>query len=366
MTKHLISIILAGTLFWTAPAPAQQTKRLSAEKHNEYGLVYALPLTKLAVTVKARKTVSTPGPFNKFAKQCLGSSDVVTSPSTTWEIAEVSVEPFGVADRSEQYLMQLKPGATTFVSVASDGMLLAINANEEDNTRPEAESILLSTDGETDYNPNAYLQYASEDFLASQSSLKQAQMLAESIMEVRDAKISLTRGTADNMPTDGRQLELMLQSLSHQEDVMTKAFTGNTYTQTMEATYTFTPDKEGREVLLRINDFEGFTDADDLSGEPLYITVSNIARASLPKDENGEVKKVPKDAVIYTIPGSAQVSLSWRGRQLLSREFEIAQYGVQFGLNPLLFTSKKSPSYLIINPDTGNISRLGPVSELNE
>lgn len=41
-------------------------------------------------------------------------------------------------------------------------------------------------------------------------------MLAESLMEIREAKVSLTRGTAETMPTDGRQLELMLESLRHQ------------------------------------------------------------------------------------------------------------------------------------------------------
>lgn len=364
--KQLSVTALAAALLMPCAVMGQQTKRLTAEKHNEYGIVYTLPVTALSVTVKARKTVTVPGPFHQYAKQCLGTSEVATTESTVWDVTDVNVEPFGIADRNEEYLMQLKPGALTYVTVGTDGMLLAINADEQPDGHPAAEAVLLSTDGEADYNPNAYLQYASEDFLASQSSLKQAQMLAESIMEVRDAKISLTRGTADNMPTDGRQLELMLQSLSHQEEVMTKAFTGNTYSQLMEATYTFIPDREGRFVVLRINDFEGFTDADDLSGEPMYITIDNIETATLPKDEKGEDKKLPKDAVIYTIPGSARVSLTWRGRQVVSRQFEMAQYGVQFGLNPLLFTDKKAPSYLIIDPATGGIRSIGAVSELDQ
>ena len=54
-------------------------------------------------------------------------------------------------------------------------------------------------------------------------------MLAESLMEIRDSYLSLTRGTADNMPTDGRQLELMLNSLHDQESALTAAFTGTEY-----------------------------------------------------------------------------------------------------------------------------------------
>ena len=37
------------------PVAAQQTKLLTAEKHNEYGLVYTLPVTALDVEVTAVK-----------------------------------------------------------------------------------------------------------------------------------------------------------------------------------------------------------------------------------------------------------------------------------------------------------------------
>ncbi len=92
--------------------------------------------------------------------------------------------------------------------------------------RPAAPEIPENPDP---VNIREYLQYVDEDFIASQSSVKQAQMLAENLMEIRDAKTSLTRGTAETMPTDGRQPELMLESLRHQEAAMTAAFTGASY-----------------------------------------------------------------------------------------------------------------------------------------
>ena len=363
-TFHRI-LAAAVTLLCTAALPAQQTQRLTADRHNEYGLVYSLPMTSLSVNVTAVKTVERAGKYRQYAAKCLGIDNVVAEDRTRWEITGVSVTPFGVAYDDNQYLMQLKPGASTFISVDDNGMLLAINTDADAPEAPETGTAVVSST-QQDNDADEYLQYVNEDFLASQSSLKQAQMLAESIMEVRDAKIALTRGTADNMPTDGKQLELMLASLRRQEESMTRVFTGDVYTEQINASFTFTPGEDGRTVLTRVSDYDGFTDADDYAGEPLYISVKETDKAELPTDEKGEVKKLPRDAVMYTIPGRAQVSLTWRGKTIWSGEFDMAQYGVQFGLNPSLFTDRKNPSYVIFDTATGGVRKIGQVSDLGK
>ena len=219
--------------------------------------------------------------------------------------------------------------------------------------------------GEKEFTPDftgkEYLQYVGEDFLASQSSAKQAQLLAESLMEVRDAKISLTRGTAETMPTDGRQLELMLQSLSDQEAALTAAFAGTESKETLTRTFTFRPEKAGKKVLFRLSDFAGFVAADDYSGEPVYIRISDVSEAELPTDADGVEKKLPKDAVVYAIPGSAKVTVYQPGQEFFARDMQFAQFGTTFGLAPALFTSKKEPSYAIFDPATGALREIAEV-----
>lgn len=144
---------------------------------------------------------------------------------------------------------------------------------------------------------------------------------------------------------------------------MVAAFAGTVETCTVTRTFTCTPDEEGRSVLFRMSDFAGFVDADDYSGEPVYVTVAVTREGELPVDAKGEAKKLPKDAVIYNIPGAARVTLEHRGRKLWSEEIECAQYGVQFGLAPGLFSDRKARSSAIFNPVTGALTRITSISE---
>lgn len=344
---------------------AQHTKLLTADKHNEYGLVYTLPRTALEIEVTASRTVGKAGPYYQYAKKFLGTDKVIKEDFEKWVITGVSVRQYGVADQDNRYLMQLKNGALTYICVDEDGMLLAINKDLGNDTSRMNPASGKDDDGQTEdrVTLNEYLQYVNEDFIASQSSAKRAQMLAESLMEIRDAKISLTRGTAETMPTDGKQLELMLNSLTHQEAALTAAFIGLTETETVKRTFTFMPEEEGKTTLFRMSEFAGFVAPDDYSGEPVNLSVNVTNEGKLPVDAKGEEKKLPKDAVVYNIPGTARITLSAPGKTLFDKEMDFAQFGVSFGLAPSLFSSKKERSFAIFDPNTGALLELGADGE---
>lgn len=352
------TIILSLALLTTAaiPAAAQQTKILTADKHNEYGLVYTLPQTALRITIEARHQVRKAGPYAQYAKRYIGTDKVIADDAEIWTITNVTAETYGVPDPEQRYLMQLKPGALTYIGVSDDGMLLSINREPAEQPAPAAyrPSAPMKT-----FTGKEYLQYVNEDFLSSQSSAKRAQMLAESLMEVRDAKISLTRGTAETMPTDGRQLELMLASLADQELAITQAFTGSETEETVTRSFTYLPGEDEEAILLRFSDFAGFVDADDLRGEAVRLHINVTRRGELPVDAKGVEKTLPKDAVIYALPGTADIRLACAGLTLWQQELTLAQYGTVFGLAPTLFTDKKAPSWATFNPVTGALESLG-------
>ena len=352
-----IFIILSFLLSFVV-MEAQQTKLLTAEKHNEYGLIYSLPVTALQIEVVMVKEVKIAGLFSKYSKIFTSDSNVIMENSESWTIESVKVTPFGVPDEQNRYLMQLKPGALTSICVAEDGMLLAINKEVD---LPETQKLTVNQIEGTPITGKEYLEFVNEDFIAAQSSYKQAQILAEEIQEIRDAKISLTRGTAETMPTDGRQLELMLNSLEKQEKALTNAFTGAMWKEKEVRTFTYIPEKEGKEVLFRINKAKGVMDQKNYTEDPIYIRIDNIEEATLPVDVKGEEKKVAKDAVMYCIPGTATVSLTYKNSPIFQEDFQFSQFGLKFGINPTVFTDKKEPSYAVFNPATGALEELSVV-----
>lgn len=360
MNRFILSGLLAvsayGFLANPSAANAQQTKILTADKHNEYGLVYSLPVTAMEMTFTAKRQVLVAGPYSRYAKKYIGADKVIADNAEIWSITGVDVDYYGAIANDTQYLMQLKPGQTSYIGVDENGMLLSINTEPES---PSPSPTVSKPDNEPAITGREYLQFVNEDFISSQSTAKQAQMLAESLMEVREAYISLTRGTADNMPTDGRQLELMLQSLREQELALTRAFTGASYTETYTRTYSFIPEADGSTVVARFSDFMGFVDAGDYSGAPVQVSVAVTAEGELPKDAAGVEKMLPKDAVRYCIPGEARIEISHDSQPLYSHETEFSQFGVVFGLDPKLFTDKKAPSYATFNPVTGGILSIG-------
>ena len=79
----------------------------------------------------------------------------------------------------------------------------------------------------------------------------------------------------------------------------------------------------------------------------------------MPENEKGEPKKFPAGGIAYCIPGSARVSIDFRGKTIWEGHIDAAQYGIVFGLDPKIFSDKKAPAYLIFNPVTGAIQELG-------
>lgn len=356
--KHILMLAAASAAL---PAPAQQTRVLSADKANEYGIVYSLPVTGVQVEVSTRTVHAVPGPYRQYAPRLLGNADALSAETYRAEVTEVKTVPVAQPG-PDKYVMQLKAGATATVTVSSTGMLLGINSGElKDAAAPVSD---LKAENAPEPDINEYLQYVDSEYLSSLSSAKRAEMLARTIMEIRESRLALTRGTAETMPADGRQMELMLQSLERQEQALTRAFTGYTYTAAQTRTFLLTPDSTwlasdgARRTVCRVSPSGGVTDADDLSGEPLYLDFALTQRPELPLDAKGEPKPWPKDGVAYTLPSTASLSFSWRGSTVLQTQMELGQLGERFALDPRIFTDKRAPYTALFSPLTGALVSL--------
>lgn len=361
--KQMKTLMLAGLLAMASVTGfAQTTQKLSAGKINEYGLIYSLPVTVIDVTVEAEKTVETPGEFYKYAGKYLGLTPI-TRQSTSWKLTSAKAVARGVADESERYLVQFKSGSTPYIMVDANGMPLSVNTDKI-LAVPAVDMPEAVAPKPTILQQPVAREAMTEEMLKSQSTAKRAELAAQRIFELRQTRNEIIAGQAENMPGDGKAMQLALDNLSRQEEALTAMFVGTVQKSSDVQTFSITPDSLGASIVFaRLSVLDGIVDADDLSGDPIEVNIEVVSRGELPVNEKGEVKRFPKGGLAYRVPGVACVSVGSMGRVLYDDDMEVAQYGVVFGLDPGLFTDKKAPAYAVFSPVTGAVREIGTVGQ---
>lgn len=362
INRIFLSMLCAGM---TLIAPAQTTQRLTADKTNEYALIYSLPLTVVDITIETEHTVRKPGEFQNYATRYLGlqGDAVVRKAEHNVTVRSVTITPRGIADPENRWQVQFKNGSVPTMILMADDVPLSINADVEAPEPPRLPVALAPKP--TALEGQAAREAMTEAMTRSTTTGKKAEAAANRIFELRERRNDIFSGDSESMPPDGRATEIILKGLSEQEAALTAMFAGTVQNYTEVTTVTYTPAKEdeGKVTLARISPVEGVVAKDDLSGIPLYLSYRIISRGKLPVNDKGEVKKFPKGGVAYTIPGSAEIVLTFNGNTIGKADIDVAQLGATFGLDPGMFTDKKAPAYIEFSPVTGAVVRLGTVNK---
>ncbi|KAI4367809.1 hypothetical protein C825_000006 [Parabacteroides sp. ASF519] len=66
----------------------------------------------------------------------------------------------------------------------------------------------------------------SEELLMAGSTARQAEVAAKQIYRIRESRLNILTGDADNLPPDGEAMKLVIQQLEEQEKALTNLFTG--------------------------------------------------------------------------------------------------------------------------------------------
>ncbi len=356
--KALKHLAIAGLLLAAAPAQAQTELTKYVPGITTEGAVYFLPKTELRFVVQIERTVETPGDFRAYANRYLRLKDVIQETHTNHKVNSIRMYTVGTADKSKGYAVKFHAkSSATNMQLSAEGVLMAIN---DKTTIPAEEPLFTPAPKVEKPNPRNYL---SQEILAAGSTAKMAELIAREIYTIRESKNELTRGEADYMPKDGEQLKLMLQKLDEQDKALSSMFCGTTEKDTFEVMLTVCPDSElDRQVLFRLSQKMGLVDADDLSGEPFYISVKDLH--SLPPVQEAPAttkKKKAYDSGIYVnVPGKALVSVCRGNDEILSQEINTAQFGRTELLGGELF-NKKYITKLLINPITGAVDKFESV-----
>lgn len=318
------------------------------------GISYFLPQTRLHLTVQAERTVVTPGEYAPYAAHYLRLGDVPQERREEWRITSVTLEPYGIADPTRAYTIRFKQKTLApLVTLTQDGVLLAINTetalpaplSQPAATAPVSDAVKAD-------------DYKTPEILAANSQRKAAELAAAEIYDIRENRGLLTKGQADFMPTDGEQLKLMLADLATTEAALLQLFRGTTATSQHTFTMDFTPANFSgkKSILFRFSDKYGFCAADDLSGEPYYLTVTD--EHTLPAEEPNPKGKKEIEGLRYCVPSQARITLTNAdGQNLYSASVPFAQIGRVESLGGELF-NKKTSTHLLLHPTTGGILRI--------
>ena len=351
--KHIISILFI-LLFASTLAAQTNVEKVIPTKASGNGVTYFLPKTSFIVNAEVTQVTVKAGAYFRYAEHYLGIKNVATEDAIYYELGRVTIVNKGVPDPENKYVIEFRQKTVApFAYLTHDGLLCAINDEytpefEDGERRVEEKKVAVSP-------ASAYTQ----DLLMAGSIARQAEVAAKQILRLRESRTDILTGEADNLPPDGEAMRIVISKLEEQERTLMSLFTG---TETKEVSYfdvSIVPEDElDREVLFRFSSKLGILDADDLGGEPVYLSLFALDRAPALDPKEADKKAKSMKGIIYNVPGKASVEITYNNKRLLKRETSVVQFGTKEALAPVLLEDKKLPVKVTFYPETGAIKQM--------
>ena len=352
-------IITIALLLLSASLIAQMPIRHNAIESNRYGVVYNLPLTQLDFELKIAKTTYKRGEYYQYAKQYLSIDNPIMEDKVVYNLEDVSVHNTGVPNKHNSYLIEFKSNsAEPFVYLTKDGLICSINHEapiiEQANTQESVTETAKSVNAQS---------LLTEEILLAGSRAKQAELIAKQIFALRLSRTDILTGEAENMPPDGQAYQLVIDQINMQEKALIELFAGSVKTEQITSMVPIIPGIEDidREVHFRFSEKLGLVDADDLAGEPIYLTLINKTpqpEIVLSERDQRRLEKKFSEGVIYNIPSKAQLIVSFQNKTMLNTEVDVVQYGSQDVLTKQMFDIRKQPVKVEFYPHLGAIKQI--------
>lgn len=333
--------LLAGSLQAQSPVLVE----------DELAVVYYMPKTQVAITVEYDQVQVAPGPFYQYAQRYLNTDNVVLEAQTYYELTNMHIQTQAVADYERAYKVHAQRDIEAqLLTLTAEGLLYGYNvgpativpqANEDKTMAKPMEEVLMPL--------------LEEQMIAS-SIAKMAEGAARQIYHIREMRLNILTGDVEHVPADGQSMQLVLNELNQREQALTELFVGRKQVTHLTKTLYYTPsDAPHPTMIARFSKFGGIVDAEDLSGEPIQMTVT-ATKQSLHSNHAVEDKKALQPSEIYyNLPGQAAITITYKDITITA-SCPVAQYGVAIPLAKALFIKHKPTIYF--NTQTGNITSI--------
>jgi hypothetical protein len=331
---------------------SQMTAQLVHE--NEAAIVYYMPKNELSFTLDYSIVEQTPGVFYQYAERYLGTKNVIKESHTSYILNSLSANLVSAADADRAYKIAVTQGGNEqLISLTPDGRLLGYNIGLTNGTESNDATESPATHTCSSITRDELMPLLEEQFIVS-SVAKMAEGAAKQIYRIRETRLNLLAGEVEHVPADGEAMKLVLEELEHQEQLLTELFVGRKSITHKTHTFSYVPtDNTENEIICRFSVHSGVVATDDLSGEPIYLSVQ-AKKQELGGSIEISSKTPTLSQLYYNIPGEGKIHITYKGKDLLNASYPIAQWGVAVPMSRQLFIGKQ-PVTIHINPETGNI-----------
>ncbi len=354
MKINRLNIILVSLLLTMTSLLGQtEVRRYAVTEETDFGIVYRLPKTEIDIVVSIKEESYRTGEYQAWAKKYLTLEPKGVN-ETKYSLEGVRCELVGVPDPDKQYLVAFDKRSVAPCLYLREGNLIA-----SVNTKATPDKQTISSTKQ-DEEPDRTFPALPQDYTIATTKNKRAEIVANYLYELRETMNDIILGRAEQMPSDGEAMKLVLNHLKQEERRTKRLFLGDTTIRYKEIRFRIKPTKEAieQETLFRFSKDWGLVDKTDLSGDPVLLSLDIIEK--LPELTSKEREKLEeKEGLIYNLTGVGLLRLELNDKKLLEERLPLTQFGSIQSLNKKMFNLKKgSTTSVIFDQRTGAIERI--------
>ncbi len=345
------------------------------------GFWYALPKTRLDLTITMKKTDLIKGPFSAYAGKYLGIDNVINTNTAYWQISEIMIKPVPVPDPDHLYFVALgnldssSIPVSMMMNISNMGLLTGNKASEE-SQMIEKTSIV-----QPKFSYSSVFKYYSENNLfetvdtvvekVSMDSVtiektvlktkmvekpleQKAKEASDYIHKLKDQRISLLTGYQE-IPYDPVTMKFMAGELEQMEKEYIELFTGITVETAYQQTFSITPERKDDCTpipLTRFSTQDGIISFESPKGEMVFVQVCSqgisASKTGIVDHQQGKSGSISSRGFVYRIPEWSQISVFLGSKVQKEVELPVPQFG----------TIDRLPGYVthfVMDPETGAV-----------
>lgn len=319
-------------------------------KLRDAAIVYSLPRTVLTFAVVMERVVEKPGPYERYAGDLLGLTDIIHNESESWSVVEVSLRSASEPDPSARFMIETNSlFQTNAIHLKEMGLIMDLNPDYISPNTLKLPSDLnglytssLSDFGSDEYyliqKDTAYKRVAIDSsfvrvpYIVEKKKRLSVEQLAERaakrLMELRDGKHMILTGEANVFP----QSDAAIKEINRMEKEYIELFAGKRWSQKLFYTFNLIPDKSLKGKPVTLLNYSELTGPDVSSVNAIPVVVELIPEQSAKplmqiKRTVPEEGSIVYDKLFYRVPDMVNLKVTADKEILLNTRQLIYQYG---------------------------------------